>query len=102
MEENGYPSVHILLGRVLERSDHTILRLDRIDARLGLGDEKLDQLHDRLTVVETRKAGLSIGETISLIERAGKLLLAWGLPPLAVWMTGGNLEKALQWLQQVK
>jgi len=102
-EMNGYPSVHILLGRVLERSEATIVRLDRIDARLGSGDQKLTDLHNRVSSIEKRKgfAG-SINETISTLERVGKFILAWALPPLAVWMTGGNLAQAIQWLQQVR
>lgn len=103
-EINGFSSLHILLGRVLERSEQTIDRLDRIDARLVRGDQTMGDLDHRLTTLEgARKEAPahSIKDTISTIERIGKLVMAWLLPPLVLAMTG-SLEKAIQFLSLMK
>jgi len=49
---NGFNSIEVLLGRVLERSEQTIDRLDRIDARLGHGDRTMGEFHHRLVSLE--------------------------------------------------
>jgi hypothetical protein len=46
----------MLLGRLLERSDETIRRLDRIDGRLREGDQRMDAIDRKLEIKSTSGA----------------------------------------------
>lgn len=50
------PDLSLIMGRLLERSEATVNRLDRIDRRLESGDARMDQISERIAALETRKA----------------------------------------------
>lgn len=52
------PDLSMLMGRVLERSEATIVRLDRIDSRLEIGDARMDTLSSQLGAMEKTPAKL--------------------------------------------
>ena len=44
------------MGRLLERSEATVERLDRIDHRLQAGDTRMNAIQERIAAIEARKA----------------------------------------------
>lgn len=46
----------MIMGRLLERSEATVDRLDRIDRRLEQVDTRMDLISERIAALETRKA----------------------------------------------
>lgn len=91
---NGH-AVPMLLGRLLERSDHTLTTLGRIETRLEAGDRVHREHHARLTALETRP------EAAPKMERLIKRHAAWLLPTL--WLVAtGNLTAALEILRALR
>lgn len=92
---NGH-AVPMLLGRLLERSDHTVSALGRIEHRLEAGDVIHRQHHDRLTALEMKPA-----EAEPRIERLVKRYLTWLLP--LAWLTAtGNVTAAVEIMRALK
>lgn len=50
------PDLSMVLGRLLERSEATLERLDRIDRRLEDGDGRMDEISERIASLEANKA----------------------------------------------
>jgi hypothetical protein len=80
----------IILGRLLERSEAILHRLNGIDGRLETGDRRMGEMTDRIAALERRKK-----DAMPAIERGIKVLLPYliGLVTLAAT---GSIEKALQ------
>jgi hypothetical protein len=68
----------MILGQLLERSDATVVRLDRIEKRLS----KVEKAPRHTTV-----------ETVGAVEKMVKSWLTWLLPLGVAWVTG-SLETA--------
>jgi hypothetical protein len=78
------------LGRLLERSEATIGRLDRIDWRLETGDARMDQLaHD---IAEMKKAK---PEPMPNWERVIKSVLPYLIGGVALLSTG-SIDAAIK------
>jgi hypothetical protein len=106
-ELNGYhhgpqlghtPQLQILMGRVLERSEMSLVRLDRIDARLVKGDETMASLAARIDKLETSSqptsgngSEKSLGDRfdagMTRAERLCKLVATYLLPTLLALLT---------------
>ena len=89
------PDLSMLMGRVLERSEATIIRLDRIDSRLEIGDARMDTLSAHLGAME--KTSTKLGGW----EKALKAPLPYivGLGTLAAT---GSLDAALKVLAALR
>lgn len=71
----------MMLGRLLERSEHTAESVTRIETRLELGERQFQEHASRLSKLE---AG---GNEESRVERKVKLWLAYLLPAGALYVT---------------
>jgi hypothetical protein len=98
----------LLLGRVLERSEGALVRLDRIDARLVTGELKMASLAARIERLEVApppssepkpEEGKSLGDRfdagMTRVERVCKLAATYLGPALLALFT-------LPWQQLVK
>jgi hypothetical protein len=96
----------LLLGRVLERSEMSLVRLDRIDARLVTGELTMANLAARIDRLETApppepksEDGKSLGDRfdagMTRVERVCKLAATYLGPALLALFT-------LPWQQLVK
>lgn len=99
----------LLLGRVLERSERSLVRLDRIDARLVKGEVWMASLAARLDKLESgsspspapepEEEGRSLGERfdagMTRVERVCKLVATYLGPALLALFT-------LPWQQLVR
>ncbi|HRD78452.1 MAG TPA: hypothetical protein PK264_21355 [Hyphomicrobiaceae bacterium] len=97
------PDLGLMLGRLLERSEATLERLDRIDSRLEAGDTRMDEITSRIAAIEAieerreeaqdapKRPVLPIAETV--IKAAAPYLIAL----LTLWLTG-SAESALKLL----
>lgn len=109
-EFNGYHHVpqpghtlQILMGRVLERSEASLVRLDRIDARLIKGDETMASLAARISKLENgsqpSNGKSDLGERfdagMTRVERVCKLVATYLGPALLALFT-------LPWQQLVR
>lgn len=84
------PDLSLIMGQLLERSEATVSRLDRIDRRLEAGDERMDQIAERIAAIEARKA-----EPIPNAERWLK-----GVAPYIIFLGAlagtGSIDAALK------
>ncbi len=115
---SGPPDHSMLLGRVLERtehllemSQHTANSVDEIRDRLEEGDRKfdahasrfdahtsrLDEMHKAITDLQSASGK----EVVTSLERWSKDLLRWAIPLFALWYTG-SLDAALKLASAMK
>lgn len=84
------PDLSLIMGRLLERSEATVDRLDRIDRRLESGDTRMDQIAERIAVLETKKE-----ELLPKWERVIK-----GAAPYLIFLTAllgtGSIDAAIK------
>lgn len=84
------PDLAMMMGRLLERSETTVQRLDRIDNRLEQGDRKFSEL-----AAAIEKAGkASVSDREKIIARLATVAIYLGL----AWITG-SVETAAKILQ---
>lgn len=109
---SGPPDHSMLLGRVLERTEHllamgqhTANSVDEIKDRLEEGDRKfdahasrfdahtsrLDEMHKTISDLQTASGK----EKVTSLERWSKDLLRWAIPLFALWYTG-SLDAAFK------
>jgi len=79
----------LLLGRLLERSEATVDRLDRIDQRLDAGTSHMTQISQRISRLERAQPG----ESMPALERWIKSLLPY-LIGAATLLATGSAEQA--------
>jgi len=90
---NGH-AVPMMLGRLLERSDHTITQLGRIESRMEAGDQRMGEMTERIAALEQRP------DAIPSAERWVKDALRYAVP-LGVLYGTGSLEAAQMWLKML-
>lgn len=83
--------IHMLLGRLLERSEHTAKTVERIETRQLHIREELSMVKNRLEQLEGSGRPLTI-------ERWSKRLIAVSAPAATFWATGST-EKAIEVLR---
>ena len=89
------PDLSLALGRLLERSEATITRLDRIDRRLEAGETRMDEISERIAALEAAKA-----QDMPALERAIKSALPYLIGGLTLWLTG-SAETALKLMASI-
>lgn len=99
------PDLSMMLGRLLERSEHTAQSVDEIKDRLEAGDRKFDAHASRFEAHGERLDAMHVAieklqatapkDKVTATERWSKALLTWGLPVAAAWWSGGA-EAALK------
>lgn len=82
------PDVGMILGRLLERSETTVRRLDTIDERLRSGDRTMSELRED---VASLKKEPRIGAAERLIKEGLRYLV-----PLGVLWATGSLDAAVK------
>lgn len=98
---HGISDLSLMLGRLLERSDATMERLDQIDRRTS---ERLDRIDYRLALGDRRMDWLasSKGDTdMSTAERWVKILLPFLIAGGTLYFTG-SIEAALKMASGLK
>ena len=88
-------SLPMMLGRLLERSEHLLLGQGRIEQRLEAGDARFQKHEDRIAKLEQRP------EEVSRLERLIKRWAAY-LIPAGVLLATGSLETAIKYAQVFK
>lgn len=78
----------MLMGRLLERTETVLLRLERIDRRLENGDRRMDEMHVRLGRIETSRP-----DGVPGWERWVKAMIPWAIGTATLAATG-SLEQA--------
>ena len=85
------PDLGVIMGRLLERSEATVERLDRIDHRLADGDSRMTQIQERLAGLEARREA-------SLLPGWEKLIK--GTAPYAIFLAAlagtGSIDAAVK------
>jgi hypothetical protein len=85
-----------MLGRLLERSEQTLDRLDRIEQRLESGDRKFQDLERQIC----SRAACRRSDPVPGLEKAVKAAIPY-LIALVVLLATGQAETALRVLQAV-
>lgn len=96
---NGH-AVPMLLGRLLERSDHLLHGQNEIKVRLEEGSERFEKHEARIVKLETKPA-MPPQDEVTWLERMVKRWSAFLLPPLFFLVTG-SWETAFKWIAALK
>jgi len=84
------PDLSMLMGRLLERTETVVDRLDRIDHRLQTGDARMDEIAERIARLEAAKV-----EAMPAAERLIKAALPYGIG-LAALLGTGSIDAAVK------
>lgn len=94
---NGHPSLGMILGRLLERTETHGEQLDRIETKLEAGALKFQEHSARIRKLEARE----VSEKIPRWERNIKRWLTYLLPAGVAYGTG-SIEGAIRLLEALR
>lgn len=95
VEPHPRHDVSMMLGRLIERSEHVIRGQDEIKSQLREGAQRFREHEERIVRLEER---VDSKDHVPRLERLIKRWLAYLLPPLALWSTG-SVDAAIRVLE---